>query len=163
MACRGVLFALSAEDERGLLSCAADSECLAFVQEEIEERWDAEWLAETDKAWDAIHRCLSGGKLEVIPGDPGSMAILGGRQLHLGDDYIVSFKNPAEVHAIAAALAAVDDDALRLKYDALDPDDYDGEIGEEDLEYTLGWFQDLRSFYQKAAAGNRAVIFTVDQ
>ena len=37
------------------------------VIEEIEDRWDRDWLVETDKAWDAIHRCLTGGTLELWP------------------------------------------------------------------------------------------------
>ena len=39
---------------------------LDIVQEEIEEPWDEEWLLEMDKAWDAIHRCLTDGRLVDI-------------------------------------------------------------------------------------------------
>jgi hypothetical protein len=30
-------------------------------------------------------------------------------------------------------------------------------------DYTWHWFEQVRDFYRKAAAANRAVIFTVDQ
>jgi hypothetical protein len=45
----------------------------------------------------------------------------------------------------------------------LKPDSYGGEIGEQDFGYTWTCFQDVRALYRKAAAGGRAVIFTVDQ
>jgi hypothetical protein len=60
--------------------------------------------AEIDKAWDAIHRALTDGTLE--PGAfPLGRAILGGRQLHRGDDYIVALVTKLEVPAVAGALA----------------------------------------------------------
>jgi hypothetical protein len=37
------------------------------------------------------------------------------------------------------------------------------EYGEEDFEYTWGWFQDMRGFFERVAGGGRAVIFTADQ
>jgi hypothetical protein len=33
--------------------------------EAIEEAWDLDHLAESDKAWDAIHRCLTDGQLDA--------------------------------------------------------------------------------------------------
>lgn len=59
MACRGVYFALSDDDARRLKDIDGDASVLKFIQEELESRWDEEWLQETDKAWDAIHRCLT--------------------------------------------------------------------------------------------------------
>jgi hypothetical protein len=38
------------------------------VVEEIEEAWESPF--ETDKAWDALHRCLSDGTLDVTSGEP---------------------------------------------------------------------------------------------
>jgi hypothetical protein len=56
MACRGVFFALSKEDETKLLTADDSDTVVEIVTEEIEERWDEEWLQEMDKSWDAIHR-----------------------------------------------------------------------------------------------------------
>ena len=55
MACRGVHFALTDDDRAKLLIATRDDDVLSVVQKEIEERWDTDWLCETDKAWDAIH------------------------------------------------------------------------------------------------------------
>ena len=38
---------------------------LRYVIEEIEEAWETPFVAETDKAWDAMHRALSDGSLDV--------------------------------------------------------------------------------------------------
>jgi len=50
MACRGVFFALTAKDVKRLLAAESDDDVLEIVEEEIEERWDEDWLQETDKA-----------------------------------------------------------------------------------------------------------------
>jgi hypothetical protein len=39
----------------------------ASYEAEIEEEWEV--VFETDKAWDALHRCLSNGTLNVEEGD----------------------------------------------------------------------------------------------
>ena len=100
MAGRGVLFTITDTDVQQLLSARqatdADDEVMAVV-EEIEERWDENWLYETDKAWDAIHRCLTDGQLEYENGEyPLNHCILGGTQLYAGDDYIISLKSPQQ-------------------------------------------------------------------
>ncbi len=59
MACRGVFFALSSAEKEGLLALGSDKERIEYVQEEIEAAWDEAHLLQTDKAWDAIHRCLT--------------------------------------------------------------------------------------------------------
>ena len=63
VACRGVYFALTQDEEQRLLQCGDDDSVLSLIQEDIEARWDADHLLELDKAWDAIHRCLTDGEL----------------------------------------------------------------------------------------------------
>jgi hypothetical protein len=61
VAARGVHFALTEIDERRLLDCPK-AERVALVVNEIEGRYFTgmqEWLCETDKAWDAIHRAFN--------------------------------------------------------------------------------------------------------
>ena len=41
--------------------------------------------------------------------------------------------------------------------------EYDGKHGGEDFQIILEKFRGLRDFYKKAAAGGRAVVFTVAQ
>lgn len=71
MACRGVHFAIDNKAYEKLLTAGSDDAVIEIVQEEIEEEWDEKWLRETDKAWDAIHRCLTDGKLEWDSGSNG--------------------------------------------------------------------------------------------
>jgi len=164
MACRGVHFALTDEQADRLLEAAeAGDDALMEVVEEIEEAWEREWLAETDKAWDGIHRCLTDGKLEW--GDtPLHKCILGRFNLHAGDDYLINLLDPNEVAEVAAAVAAIDRDALRRGYDAIDPESYYYLVrSDSDFEYTWTNFVGLRDFFRKAADAGRAVMFTADQ
>ena len=162
MACRGVHFALTEEEASRLMDTpGADNDFLMSFVEEVEERWDKEWLQETDKSWDAIHRCLTDGKLEW--GDtPFHKCILGNDNIYQGDDYIINFLNPEEVKEVAAAIKDIDRDELRRRYDAIDTDTY-GDLSDGDFEYTWSWFRHLPDFFQKAAAADRAVLFSVDQ
>jgi uncharacterized protein DUF1877 len=161
MACRGVLFAISDEDLAKLLRALTDEEILTIVQEDIENRWEESWLCELDKAWDAIHRCLTDGKIGFDNGEyPYNRCVLGGQQLHRSNSYIVSLKTPPEVTDLANALRSIDQTGLRP---AIDPTDYGLNLSEEDFEYTWEYFRDLPDFYGKAAVAGRHVIFTVDQ
>ncbi|HLY72724.1 MAG TPA: YfbM family protein [Planctomycetota bacterium] len=163
MSCLGVLFALSEEDARRLLA-AGDNDAVMTIIEEIEETWDEKWLVQTDKAWDALHRCLSNGTIYYDEGEyPLNRAVLGGKHLYDGDDYVVAYVAPNEVKDVAAALAPLTEKDLRSRYDAIDADDYDGDHGEEDFKATWGHFLSVREFYKKAAAEGRSVVFTVDQ
>ena len=63
MACRGVFFALTEAQQTTLDSASDDDEVMGAI-EDIEEAWDKENLAECDKAWDAMHRCLADGTLD---------------------------------------------------------------------------------------------------
>lgn len=163
MACRGVLFAIDDVTAAALLAAESDEDVMEIV-ERIEEAWDEAFLAETDKAWDAIHRALSDGSLDPSAGEfPLNRAILGGRHLCSEEDYIVSFIPKHEVPDIARALAAIDDDAMRARYDTIVPRDYAPEYGDDDRDYTVENFRDVADLYDRAAKAGRAVIFTVDQ
>ena len=59
MGCRGVHFAISTDVANQLLA-AQDDEAIMSIVEEVEEAWDKPNVAECDKAWDAIHRTLTG-------------------------------------------------------------------------------------------------------
>lgn len=164
MACRGVHFALESDDERAMLDCADEDAVVELVQEVIENKWDEDWLFESDKAWDAIHRCLTDGKLEPTNGTPPlSLAVFGGRHLCDGGDYYVCYVAKALVAEVAAALQRFDRSQFDVAYDALAGTDYDGPHDDEDREYTWENLEGLKAFWAKAAAGSRSVIFTVDQ
>ncbi len=163
MSYRGVHFAITDEDLGRLLAAQSDHELLRLIGDGIEERWDEEWLIQTDKAWDAIHRCLTDGKLQYENGDyPLRFCVLGGRQLYRGDDYMVSLKDPRQCADLARALAAIDEQSLRARYFAISPKDFGRDPTDEDFVYTWDWFSGLPTFYEKAAKADRHVIFTVD-
>jgi Domain of unknown function (DUF1877) len=161
MACRGVHFALTRDEERGIISAVDDEDLMALI-EEIEGRWDRDWLVETDKAWDAIHRCLTDGTL-AYGSTPLHKCILGESSLHDGDGYIVNLLGSEDVKEVAVAIRGIDEAAMRRSYLAIDPDDYDSPLSEEDFGYTWDNFRDLREFFERAARHDRAVVFTVDQ
>ena len=163
MSALGVHFALADDDARRLLA-AEDGDAVRAVVEQIEERWDEAWLVQTDKAWDAMHRCLSNGTLFCDEGEyPLNRTVLGGKHLYDGEDYVVSYVEPKEVKDVAAALAGVTEAEFRKRYDAIDPDEYDGPHGDEDFKFTWGAFVDVRALFKKAADAGRSVVFTVDQ
>lgn len=129
--------------------------------EEIEEAWDGDWLAETDKAWDAIHRSLNEGRLEY--GDTlAHKCILGETNLHGADDYIIAPLTAVEVRALASYLVTIDEPTLRIGYNKIDGADYP-ELSDEDFSYTWSYFVGLRELFRRAADNQRAMIFTVDQ
>ncbi len=147
-----------------LIHAATNSEVLSIIQDDIEERWDEEWLLELDKSWDAIHRCLTDGTLSITGGTPPlNRVILGGRQLYNGDDYIICLVTPIEAKEVALALAKVDEAWLRGRYDAIDEEGYWLAKSDGDFGYTWEYFSGLEGFFSKAADAGRFVLFTVDQ
>jgi hypothetical protein len=169
MSGRGVLFALDDEDLARLGEAGSDREVLAIVAE-IEERWEN--ACELDRAWEAIHRALTDGGLDLrdarsplssstLSGSILGRTILGGTVLVRTSEAIVSVKGPDDVVAIAKALASWDEARFRAAYQRIDRSEY-GELDEEDLVYTLAWFARLAPFYAQAAREERAVVFSVD-
>ncbi len=160
-----MFFALTGDQEAALIATRNDAEVRSFVDEVEMGDWEGDPLdCETDKAWDAMHRCLSDGTLgsgrRLSPLD---MTVLGGGHHYEGDDYVVAHVRSGDVAHVAEALEAVERDWMRRRYDQIDPVDYQGVLSDEDFDYTWYWFTRVRDFYRKAAAAHRAVIFTVDQ
>ncbi|MTD93026.1 DUF1877 family protein [Hyphomicrobium sp. xq] len=165
MVARGVHFALTAEDERRLLACPAGQRP-DFIRNDIEEFYFAhagEWLCETDKAWDAIHRSFGASELHYEYRSPLHGVILGGEPLYFRRDYIISLKKSGCVGEIAGALGAVGEQEFRARYFGIDPMKYDCPLSEEDFEYSWSWLQRLIPFYLRSAEAGRSVVFTTDQ
>lgn len=160
MPTHAVSFALTPDEAERLLAAETDEDRLDVVQEEIEEAWDEEHLYELDKSWDAIHRCLTDGTLG--PGEPPlGLAVLGGKQLYEGDEYVFSFVAADELGAVVEAARKIDRADMRRRYNAMV--DYEGPKGDDDFDYTWGYFQGLVDFLERAHHDGRAVLFTVDQ
>ena len=170
MSCLGVFFALTPEQDKRLRKAHRQDgdEGVMEVIEEIEEAWVRKHLFETDKAWDAIHRCLTGdhtdgGELDPTAGHkPLNLLILGGRLMHEGDDYTINLITPAQVRRLAPALAKITKKWMRGRFFQLDEKDCHYSIDEDQFDYTWGWFKGLPAFFARAAREGRSVIFTVD-
>lgn len=176
MGCLGVHFAITKKQMDQLLAVAEDEgrdeddadEAVMEVVSVIEEKWDRKHLFQTDKAWDAIHRCLTedhtgGGRLDPGAGEPPlSLVILGGEALYHGDDYTVALVRPEEVRDVANALAGVTEAWMRERFFRLKRKQTKYDITEEEFEYTWGNFRGMAEFFAAAAKARRAVIFTAD-
>lgn len=173
MGTRGVHFAITAEQRAGLESHSDDQERICYVQEVIENAWDHEFLKQTDKAWDAIHRSLSEWPADTpnfypvppehgayaLPEDHGTyplkLAVLGGKRLQESEyDYFIRLVEPNEVIDLVPALKAIDEDNLRARYFKHCKGAWP-EYGEEDFEYTWEYFEMLRDFFERMS-GQRA-------
>ncbi|UBF27593.1 YfbM family protein [Kovacikia minuta CCNUW1] len=116
MASRGVHFALTNFQAQAVLAAQNDAELMSVI-EEIEERWNEEYLAQSDKAWNAIHRCLTDGSLLYESGQyPLNHCICGGQQLYSGEDYTVSFVSAVQVKDVAAALSKINHHWMQERY-----------------------------------------------
>ena len=163
MTALGVHFAITTARAEALLA-AEDDDALVAIVEEIEEEWEAPFVFETDKGWDALHRCLSNGTLDPQGGEPPlNKVFLGGKMLNESDDYFVVLVTPDEVKDIAVALRSVTEEWLRVRYLALDFPDYQEQKSEEDFAYTAGSLEGLPELFAAAAGAGRYVIFTVSQ
>jgi hypothetical protein len=181
MGARGVHFAITNEQRIALEQIVGDAERVDFVKEHIEAPWDRKFLQQTDKAWDAIHRCLSDWPPNTpyfYPVDPKEgafdlpenhgtyplkLCVLGGKRLLESEYfYFIRLIEPAEVIDLAAALKPIDKEWLSKKYwthcEGAWP-----EYGEDDLGYTWAYFEELRDFIVRMAGNGRSIIFTVDQ
>ncbi|MEX2213318.1 MAG: YfbM family protein [Phycisphaeraceae bacterium] len=167
MGCLGVHFALDEKEVLRLTSLSSDEARLEHLSNDLEEDYfesQPHWLAQSDKAWDAIHRSLTDGRMGWDNGTfPLSHVIMGGQSLYRFDDYIIVLKTPKEVTEIAAALTNVKGDEFRRNYFQIDPDDCGFPINQDDYEYTWRYFQDVRDLYLRAAHAGRYVLFTASQ
>jgi Domain of unknown function (DUF1877) len=120
---------------------------------------------DTDKAWDAIHRCLTG---DLTPSPrlnrggaqgPLERCVLGGEQLIESPHYTVSLVRPEQVPEVAAALTKIDRAELRRRFYRLDPEVTDYPISEREFEYTWSGFEGLPALFVRATDEGRAVLF----
>lgn len=167
MPCLGVLFSLDKDTVLKLKSFSSDDERLEFVQEEIESVYFDNFpqrMAELVQSWDALHRCLTDGKLTYINETfPLNHVIMGGEIIYNADNYIMTLKTPEQVKAIATEVIKIDKDNLKKRYYNIDEVDYEFPLTEEDFEFTWEWFDLSKEFWKLASRENRFVLFTVDQ
>lgn len=167
MSCLGVHFALTKEEVETLKSLESDSDRVDHLQEEIEEKYFSEcpeFKAESDKAWDAMHRLLSDGDLSYESGpEPLRFTVIGGTPIYFDDDYIMSLKSPEQVKKVSEAISKITKDEFKKRYEIMDEAKYGCPKSDEDFEYTWDWFTGVVELYSRAANMDRFVLFTADQ
>jgi hypothetical protein len=162
MASRGVHVILGAEERDRLLAAPA-SELRARI-EELGGYKEASRHADSGPYWDAIHRSLSNGTLFWDEGEyPLNRVVLGGRQLSGDAAFAVVLAEPGEVSDVSAALRSLTPERFAKRYEAIDPDDYDGEHGDEDRRLAWGKLQGIRRLFDRAAAEGAALLFTAER
>jgi len=167
MGCLGLHFALTNREAAVLHSLPTDEARLDYVVEDlVEDFWSdfPGFVAQTDKAWDGIHRALTDGELDYDQGAyPLSHVIMDGERVYFADDHIMVLKAPSEVVDVASALQRVTKNSFRTSYFRIDPNECGYSIDESDFEYTWHWFEELRPFWSRAAENGRHVLFSASQ
>ncbi len=158
---RAVAYALTDKQLAKLDDLVGDDDAVLDFVNDLEEVWDTKNLVEFDKAWDAMHRCLTDGELLYENGEfPLSYCVLGGERAYMKDDWSIIFKSCEQVQAISKALEGITKGWFEKRYKTIKG--YAAEWGPDDFEYTWANLIDVRAFYVKAAAAGRSVLFTVD-
>jgi hypothetical protein len=163
MAALGVFFAVT--KDLGNQACAqADAEAVADLMDDHHTALSAAgWVQSTDRAWDAIHRCLTDGRLEHGYDVEHSCVLGSGEFGYDSEDWIINVLDADEVREAAEYLRGIGEAELRQRYAAIDPASYCFRKSPEDFESTRHWFAQLRAFYQRAAEAGRWVVFLADQ
>jgi hypothetical protein len=118
---------------------------------------------EMDKAWEPIHRCLTGnrGPLNFTYGPmPLKLAVLGGRQIFRHGYRTASLVDADKVPRVAKALAKIDRAWMHERFFAL-PDTQFHEINEEMFEWMWEHFEMLPPFFGKVASEGNAIVCTI--
>ncbi len=119
MGCLGTHFAFTADEGSDLIQCAPERARLQLLWE-IEERYygnGSEFIAESGKTWDGMHRALTDGRFAFDNGTfPLSHVVMGGKRLYGGTDWKVVLKTPEEVRDVAVALESIDEKRFKSRY-----------------------------------------------
>ena len=128
-----------------------------FVQERIREG-QFQFIAETNRSIDALHRCLTNGTMTASSEYYPFNKVVAGKQLyHWG--YIVFFVTRQEVADVAKALSTIDPLELRQRYATLAETDYQNDMEEGEDEWMVEYFLRLREFYRHTAEAQRPAAF----
>ena len=177
---RGHHVAITAEQRAELESIADETERV-FSFKDLLDAADDRYVQGTDKAWDAIHRCLSDWPPDTphfyavepeegafdLPENHGTyplkLCVLGGKRLLTSEyDYFLRLIEPHEVVDLAAALKPIDKSWLGEKYWTHCKGAWP-EYGEDDLEYTWEYFELLRDFFTRMSGNGRPIVFYAPQ
>lgn len=151
------------ETERDRLLAASGDGAVLKILDDLSGLTDASRSSDCGRYWDAIHRTLSNGTLYYDEGEyPLNRVVLGGRQLLKKGEGAAALLDPVEVKDAAAALTALTEEAFHERYDRIDPDDYEGEFGDDDRRHAWGMLKDIRRLFSRAAAEEAALVFIAE-
>lgn len=160
---KGYHIALTREHAKRLFGQKDDETLISFLEElkSSPEMKKGGRILDLGTQWDPIHRCLTEGELDPTGGDfPLNTAILGGKQLHQGDDLAAVLIRPDMINFVAEALAEVKQQDFRTKFFALNQTSYKGPLGEKEFVAIWLCLQNMKVFFEAAAENMEAVVFT---
>ncbi len=164
---RGTFLALDPGIVRALRACKGDSARRAFL-DEVKQNLNE--FRDTDKSWYMLFVCFQ----DSFNADPRrqlkhktllalSKLFMGGEKLHGSDFYIINWIPAEEVDGIAQELDLISRDCLRERYLNLNKSWFragDYQRSEEQLEYILHWFGEIRVFFATHRGGKKEIVFT---
>lgn len=159
----GYHIALSRDNAKRVFAVSDDAALLSLIEEfkgSKELRKNGQ-LVDCKRTWDALHRCLTEGTLDPTGGEiPMNHAILGGKKLNKGPEFIAVLVRPDLTPFVAEALHNIKEPDFRQRYFALGNHGYEQPINEK--EYALVWhhLQELRTFFEYCSEERFAVLFT---
>lgn len=160
---RGYYLALAREHAKRLFGIKEDAPLAAFLDElkTSPEMKKGGRILDIGAAWDPLHRLMTDGELDPSGGDfPQNHVVLGGRQLHHGDDFSAILIRPDMVGFVSEAINELTQAEVREKFEALPPS-YAKPRTEKDFAELWLAVQKMRVFFDAAAENLEAVVFTV--
>ncbi len=158
----GYLISLTREHAKRLFGQQDDKNLRQFLDElrGSPEMKKTGRLLDLGTLWDPLHRCLTDGELDTAGGEaPLNHTILGGRQLHRGNDYVAAMVRPDMTTFVAEALSHVKEDELRGKFFGLNPQSYSRPINERHFMEVWIALRSVLILYEAAAENLEAVVF----
>jgi len=159
---RGYHIALTREHAKRLFAMKDDENLRKFLDELRADREMKKGgrVLDLGTCWDPIHRCLTDGELDPNGGEfPLNTVVLGGKQLHRGDDYTAVLIRPDMTTFIDTALRDIDEEWFRQKFENL-PASYAAPRGTKPFIEVWLQIQNLRAFFEAASENLEAVVFT---
>src|SRR5262245_48136268 len=154
-------FAASCADE------TPDDAVMDLLEPLLWKREKVRLSVQMDKAWEPIHKCLTGdrGGYYEVDFDAGkyplNLCVAGGEQLlQAGHRWAGLIDHELEVPALAVALAKVKKAWFRKRFFALPNKQFHG-INDEEFDWVWAHFEDLPPFFAKAAAKGKGVVCTI--
>jgi hypothetical protein len=161
--------ALTAPEKEALLQAAAqgDAALREWLYPISKRKYQTPDHVVMDRAWEPIHRCLTGDHSRAHEFDPDCgrpplwWCIMGGRPLHR--EWVQTFwlVEPNEVAELASAVQTIDEAWFHTRFFSL-PDDQFHEIKEDVFEWVWSCCRDLVPFFVRAAGCGLAVLCTID-